>query len=495
MPSRRRSAGAVLLTGFAVLAACGNTIPVVPAGASAAPSASASSGGIDVTPYPLPSVDLGGDVEAGSITRHLQALDAIAREHDGIRTVGTPGYEASVEYIVGELQAIGFEVSTPRFEVATFAEQPGGTITVMDGGPTYEAGDETHAMIYSADGDVTAQVETVGFPDSPGGQREMGCYENDWREFTAGRIALTPPGPCLRRNTVEHAQQAGAVALVVANYGWEQGEALRPTLLSPDGIDIPVISAIGEVGAGLQEAAEEGTEVHIQVDTDIGGTLVSNVIAQHGSGGPVVMLGAHLDSVLDGPGINDNGSGVAAVLEIAHLLADAGHPGTIRVGFWAGEEFGLLGSRDYVTGLSPTDLDAMAAYINLDMLGSVNAVPMVYQNSDAPNGSHEITEFLLAWLQADGIAAEPENLSSGSDHHFFAQAGVPIGGIFSGASEVKSQDQAATNGGQADEAMDPCYHLSCDTIQNVNAEQVASYAQAAAAASMALLGGRITTGR
>jgi aminopeptidase Y len=432
-------------------------------------------------------------VSAAAVSRHLAALQGIAEEHDGIRAAGTDGYEASVEYVAGELQAIGFAVTTPQFEVPIFRELPGGSLAVMDGGPTFEAGDDIHAMIFSADGDLTAEVATVGFPDSEGGEGDQGCSPEEWEEFPSGRIALAPPGPCFRRDMVEHAQDAGAVALVVANDNWETGEALRPTLLSPDGIDIPAISAIGEVGDALSDAADEGTEVRIRVDTETGDVGLRNVVAEHGSGQPVVVIGAHLDSVLDGPGINDNGSGSAAVLEIAHLLADADHPGTLRVGFWAAEEFGLHGSRGYVTSLSPEEVGAITAYLNLDMLGSVNAVPMVYANSGAPAGSSAITDFLLAWLQADGVAAEPEDLGTGSDHFFFTQAGIPIGGIFSGASEPKTAAQASSAGGVAGEPMDPCYHLPCDTVDNVDTEQVATYAQAAAAAAMALLGGQLST--
>ena len=487
------SLGAALLSGLLVLAGCG----ITPPSASSAPStgASVAPSGIAATPYPLPSLDLGGEVAAAAISRHLEALDAIALEHEGIRAAGTPGYDASVDYVAAELAAIGFDVSTPQFGIPTFAEVPGGALTVLDGGPSFEAGDDIHAMIYSAGGDLTAEVATVGFSDSAGGEGDRGCSEEEWAEFPEGRIALTPPGPCLRRDTVQHAQDAGAVALVMANENWEPGEALRPTLLSPDGIDIPTISATDEVGDALEAAADDGTEVHIRVETDIGEASLRDVVAEHGSGEPVVMLGAHLDSVLDGPGINDNASGVAAVLEIAHLLADAGHPGTVRVGLWAAEEFGLHGSRGYVTSLPQPELDAIAAYLNLDMLGSINGVPMVYANFGAPEGSSAITAFLLAWLQADGVAAEPEDLGSGSDHFFFAQAGVPIGGIFSGASEEKSAEQAAANGGRAEEPMDPCYHLACDTIDNVNPEQTATYAQALAAAVMAMLQGQLTVGQ
>jgi Zn-dependent M28 family amino/carboxypeptidase len=492
-PGRLR-AGATLLSLAWILTACGSVAPSTGASASAgsssssaAPSAPAASG--DATPFPLPSLDLGGEIAPEAVTRHLEALAQIASDNGGIRTSGTPGYDASVEYVAGELRAIGWVVETPEFRLPTFHELPGAWLEVLDGGLTFTAGDDLHAMIFSADGDVTAEVATVGFEDSAGGRGDRGCAAADWDEFPAGHIALTPPGPCLRRDTVEHAQEAGAVGLVVANPAWEPGEALRPTLLSPDGIEIPVISAIGEVGDALEDAADDGTEVRISVDTEVGTATARNVVAQHGQDGPVVMIGAHLDSVLDGPGINDNGSGVAAVLEIAHLLADAGHPGRIRVAFWAGEEFGLYGSRAYAA--NGDGLGDVAAYLNLDMLGSVNGVPMVYRNAGSPRGSEAIADFLVAWLRAAGVPAETEDLGTGSDHYFFAEAGVPIGGIFSGATEEISAEQAEANGGTAGEPMDPCYHLSCDTIENVDAQRVAAYAQAAAAAAMLLAAGEL----
>ncbi|HEX6127646.1 MAG TPA: M20/M25/M40 family metallo-hydrolase [Candidatus Limnocylindria bacterium] len=487
-PGRLR-AGAMLLALVWTLAACGSVAPSATSAPSApsTPAASAPVASDGATPFPLPSIDLGGEIAPEAVTRHLEALARIASDNGGIRTSGTPGYEASVEYVAGELRAIGWVVETPEFRLPTFRELPGATLQVV-GGPTFTAGDDLHAMIYSADGEVTAEVATVGFEDSAGGRGDQGCDADDWDEFPAGSIALTPPGPCLRRDTVEHAQEAGAVGLVVANPAWEAGEALRPTLLFPDGIGIPVISAIGEVGEALEDVADDGTEVRISVDTEIGTATVRNVVAQHGGDGPVVMLGAHLDSVLDGPGLNDNGSGVAAVLEIAHLLADAGHPGTIRVALWAGEEFGLHGSRAYATG---GNLGDVAAYLNLDMLGSVNGVPMVYRNSGSPQGSQAISDFLIAWLRQAGVPAEPEDLGTGSDHYFFAEAGIPIGGIFSGATEEVSEEQAAATGGSQGDPMDPCYHRSCDTVGNVDAERVAVYAQAAAAAAALLAGGEL----
>jgi hypothetical protein len=392
------------------------------------------------------------------------------------------------------MQSLGYRVETPSFEMATFRELPGGTVSVLDGGPTFASGDDFHAMIYSASGDVSAPVATVGFPGSSGGAGEQGCSASDWAEFPAGAIALTPAGPCFRRDEVEHAVDAGAVALVVAYPEWQPGEARRPTLLYPDGMEIPVLSAIDEVGDALLEAADAGTEVRISVDTQIGSATVRNVIAEVGDGDPVVMLGGHLDSVHDGPGIDDNGSGVAALLEIARLVGEAEPAATVRFAFWAGEEFGLLGSRDYVNALSAEQRAEITAYLNLDMLGSVNGVPIVYRDSVAASGSSLISDFLLGWLEADGIGAEAHDEGSGSDHYFFEEAGIRTGGLFSGASELKTRAQATEFGGEQGEPMDPCYHLACDTVANVDTDLVATLADAALAAALLLADGGLAPG-
>ncbi len=203
------------------------------------------------------------------------------------------------------------------------------------------------------------------------------------------------------------------------------------------------------------------------------------------------MMGAHLDSVHDGPGINDNGSGTAAVLEIARLLAGSEHPATLRFALWAGEELGLYGSGSYVQGLNSSERRAIAAYLNLDMLGSPNGVPFVYRDAAAAPGSKAIGDFLAGWLEANGNGAEFEDLGGGSDHYFFEQAGIPTGGIFSGATEVKTSAQASAYGGRADEPMDACYHLACDTPDNVDVERAVLYATDAASAMLLLARGEL----
>jgi hypothetical protein len=459
-----------------VLAACGGVFPAP--SASGPPSTSRASHTPSGPPTPLPSIELPGQFSSQNITATLQALEQVATDHGGVRTAGTAGYDASVDYVVGQLESFAYQVQTPSFTMATYRELPGSTVSVLDGGPTFSAPDDFRAMIYSADGDLTATVARVGFDD--GGSQ--GCNAADWRDFPEGSIALTPAGPCFRRDEVLLAEDAGAVALVVSYPDYGAGEARRPTLIQPGGIDIPVLSAIGALGDALSEASDAGAWVRIGLRTEIGSATVRNVIAETGTGGRVAMVGGHLDSVHDGPGINDNGSGVAAVLEIARIVAQGAPAGRYRFGFWAGEEFGLLGSRDYMLGLSQAERQAIAAYLNLDMIGSPNGVAFVYRDQRAAAASASISDYLMAWLRQNGPGAEPEDLGGSSDHYFFADAGIPTGGIFSGATERKTAEQAATYGGTARQMMDACYHLACDTAANVDVERTVLYAQAAARA-------------
>ena len=461
-------AGAVL-----VLAACGPSPSVTPS----APASPGSSAFVASTP-----------ISAAAVGAHLEALQTIADANGGVRTSGTPGYDASVDYVAQRLRDLGYAVETPDFEMATFTELPGARIQVGAGGPVFEAGRDFHAMIYSAGADLTATVAEVGFDEAGRG----GCAAADWTDLPDDVIAVVPPGPCFRRQVVLNAVEAGALAVIVGYPQWPAGEVRRPTLLDPDGMSIPAISASAELGEALRTAAASGAQVHVSLDTEIGRATVRNVIAEsHAIAQQVVMLGGHLDSVHDGPGINDNGSGTAALLEVARLMADE-HPGArIRLAFWGGEEFGLFGSQAYVDALTPEQRGEIGAYLNFDMLGSPNAVPFVYDQADAASGSAEITDYLVAYLESVGIGAERTDPGGGSDHAHFAEAGIPTGGIFSGASELKSSLQAEAFGGSADEPMDACYHLACDTVANVDVELVATFADAAVALTLAIATGEL----
>ena len=201
----------------------------------------------------------------------------------------------------------------------------------------------------------------------------------------------------------------------------------------------------------------------------------SLVVEIAGAGDGVLMLGSHLDSVPAGPGINDDGSGVAALLVLAtELHGRAPAVRTLRFAFWGAEEGGPFGSAGYVAGLSPEQRAEIVAYLNFDMLGSPNAVPFVYDEDGAAAGSSDVTSFFGSVADRLGIAWEPIDLEGDSDHGPFARAGIPTGGLFSGGIEPVTDAQAARTGAVAGEPADPCSHRACDTIDNVDLDTLTS---------------------
>jgi Zn-dependent M28 family amino/carboxypeptidase len=209
------------------------------------------------------------------------------------------------------------------------------------------------------------------------------------------------------------------------------------------------------------------------------------------------MVGAHLDSVPAGPGIDDDGSGVAVVLQLADALArEVIVPrNRIRFAFWGAEELGMLGSQHYVEGLSAEDRANISVYLNFDMLASPNYVRFVFDGDGSavgnpgPPGSAAVERTFSEYLTSQGLAFEPTELDGRSDYGPFASAGVPVGGLFSGADGLKTQDQAVRYGGTAGKPFDGCYHQACDTIDNINDDVLEQLGGAAADATLRMLMG------
>ncbi|MFK4100918.1 M28 family metallopeptidase [Streptomyces sp. NPDC019531] len=179
----------------------------------------------------------------------------------------------------------------------------------------------------------------------------------------------------------------------------------------------------------------------------------------------VVMSGSHLDSVTAGAGINDNGSGSAAVLETALAVSRAGYQPTkhLRFAWWGAEELGMVGSRYYVNSLSTANRSRISGYLNFDMIGSPNPGYFVYDDDPA------IEKTFKEYYAGLGVPTEIETEGDGrSDHAPFKNVGVPVGGLFSGADYVKTAAQAAKWGGTAGLAFDRCYHSACDTTANID---------------------------
>ena len=204
-----------------------------------------------------------------------------------------------------------------------------------------------------------------------------------------------------------------------------------------------------------------------------------NILADtEGSAESTVVVGGHLDSVRNGPGINDNASGVAAMLEIAAWLKDNGITpvNRVRFAFWGAEEDGLYGSQHYVDELSRTEKEQTAANLNVDMLASPNGVRSVHDSDGSdfkpagPAGSGPIEDVFFRFFDENSLQAETTPFDGGSDYEPFLQAGIPVGGLFSGDVKSKTRAQVQAYGGAAGKDLDSCYHRACDTISNTNAD-------------------------
>jgi aminopeptidase S len=222
-----------------------------------------------------------------------------------------------------------------------------------------------------------------------------------------------------------------------------------------------------------------------------GARTTRSVIAQTTTGrtDEVVLSGAHLDSVPEGPGINDDGSGVAANLEIAlRLGAAAPVNNAVRFIWFGAEEEGLIGSQQYVQGLSADRRRDIALMLNSDMIASPNAGYFVYDGEGEPEGSNEIETILTDYFASISVETEETSVGGRSDHAAFSQVGIPVGGTFTGAEETMSEEQAAKWGGTAGEAFDRCYHSACDKLDNINATALDRNADAIAHALWTLVG-------
>ena len=208
-----------------------------------------------------------------------------------------------------------------------------------------------------------------------------------------------------------------------------------------------------------------------------------NIIADlHGvNDDNIVMAGAHLDSVPAGPGINDNGSGSAALLEIGQQLAHHVPQNTIRLAWWGGEELGLLGSTAWVGQQDQASLDRIALYMNFDMIASPNFIYMVYDANESthpapvevPEGSTDIERTLEQYLTLANVPYDDTEFSGRSDYQAFIENDIPSSGLFTGAEEPKTAEQQAIWGGVAGAQLDPCYHAECDTIDNIDDDALA----------------------
>ncbi len=408
-------------------------------------------------------------VTLAGVRQHQLAFQQIADANGGNRFSGLPGHDASVQYVIGKLEGAGYDVSVQEFPYTVFEERSPAAIEQVSPNPhVYVYGTDFRIINFSGSGNVTAPLMPVDIAGSGAGS---GCEADDFAGFPAGDIALVRRGGCTFRQKTDNATAAGAVAVLVYNNvpGVINGRLNPPETLAA----IPSLGLTDALGQQLLDSP--GAIVRVRTDTVAYSFNTRNVFAETPDGDPgnVVMVGAHLDSVRAGPGINDNGSGSAAILETALQMSKVKPSNKVRFAWWGAEESGLVGSTYYVTHLTQAELDRIALYLNFDMIGSPNFVRFVYDGDNStgagttgPPGSDVIEERFIGYFQSVGLATEPTPFNGRSDYGPFILAGVPSGGLFTGAEGIKTADQAAVYGGTAGAPYDPCYHAPCDTYAN-----------------------------
>ncbi len=445
-------------------------------------------------------------VTLDGILEHERALQDIAIANDGTRAATFPGYDASVEYVSNRLRRAGYKVTLDEFNFARWEKNGPSTLERTSPSPNLWLEDTDYIVSqFSASGDVTQPVfvagNTVVPPPGGAGTSTSGCDPADFDGMPPGAIALMERGTCPFVQKYTNAQDEGAGAALIFNDGFEGREA--PLFITaPQGMEIPAAMISNDVGEEIYDQAQDGpVTLHIFVDATTTPIPQYNVIADstRGDRDRTVVIGAHLDSVEAGPGINDNGSGSSTVLEIAEQVAKlrGERPrNRLRFAFWGAEEAGLVGSTAYVQELVDNGkISEIEANLNFDMVGSPNFVRFVYDGdvSDtapppggAPQGSGQIEGLFNRYFDSQGLPHDPTAFDGRSDYGAFIANGVAAGGLFTGAEGIKTERQEALYGGVAGLAFDPCYHQACDTFFNLSYTALDEMSDAAAHAAWTL---------
>ncbi|MGW0749294.1 M28 family metallopeptidase [Streptomyces sp. NPDC002587] len=464
MPSRRIAAAT------AALAAAALVSPLLlagPAGATGSPQSDAARG--DALARKLVK-----DATGKGAYNHLKVFQSIADYNNGTRVAGSKGHEQSAKYVEAVMRAAGYQVTRNEFDFV-FVETVAEKLTV-NGPNAHDV--PIHLMTYTAstpEGGVTAQV-AVAPVDADG---TNGCEPGDFAAgaFT-GKIALVKRGGCTFATKQANAAAAGAVGAVIYN---NTAGALNGTLGAADAGRVPtggITQADGEKLAA--DAAAGPVEVTLDLRQFRENRKTYNVVAETrgGDADNTVFLGAHLDSVAAGPGINDNGSGSAGILQVAQRLASSQTKikNKVKFAWWSAEEYGLLGSEAYVAGLTDAQKKQIKLYLNFDMIASPNSAYFVYDGDDSdgvgagpgPEGSAQLEKGINDFLDSKKIPHAGTDFSGRSDYGPFIEVGIPSGGTFTGAEGIKTPEEAAKFGGQAGVAYDVNYHAKGDDITNID---------------------------
>jgi Zn-dependent M28 family amino/carboxypeptidase len=445
-------------------------------------------------------------VTRAEILRYEQRLNAIGLANENNRLTASQGNFESVQYVISELRKIGYSPTLLPYANAVapnaWSERTAPVLerTLPDGGTkTYvnnlnNTGDFAQ-MTWGHTGDLTAQVIPVDRitipPVGTADGTRAGCRMADFPAAVRDNIALVQRGNCSFLEKAINARAAGAKAIFIFN----EGQTNRTSPGTQSGTTFSRV--VGQTYPGLMAATlsynagkefydlyQAGTPatVHFKTDNNITQRIDYDILAETPQGDPnrVLQVGAHIDGVAAGPGINDDGSGTAMNLTIAHQILKLGInlKYKIRFGWFSGEEQGLYGSTFAVNQLNTLQTAQTLAMLDYDMIASTNFLPFVYTdcnraavpntcpppNTEGVLGGHHI-DYLKQKLNMDSV---PYVFDNRSDYAQWRTRGVPATGLYTGAEGIKTAAQATAYGGQAGIQADPCYHEWCDTVFNLD---------------------------
>lgn len=377
------------------------------------------------------------------------------------RVFGGRAHEDTLKYICDELDSTGF-YDVYRQKQTHKSPEISPNVTVN--GAVIEVG----SMRYSPSGTVNASLTLVS---------NKGCQASDYPPQTTGTIAVIPRGRCSFREKVLLATSSGAAAAIIYN---DASNALSGTLGVPSSSYhyIPTVGISERSGKELVDLLRGDSSIAAQLEVNVRwqNRTTYNIVAQTKRGDPnnIVAVGAHTDSVNAGTGLDDNGSGTIGILNVAKALNRSHVHNTVRFLFWTAEEVGLLGSSFYLDHLNTSELAKIRMYLNFDMIASPNYGLFTHDGDGStfgqpgPPGSGQIEWTFQQFFDLHRIPLRPIPFSGRSDYAPFMRAGIPVGGLETGAEGMKSEEEAMLFGGQAGIPYDVNYHAAADSMSNLN---------------------------
>ncbi|KAI1193718.1 peptidase family M28 [Nemania serpens] len=417
---------------------------------------------------PLVDTDLlQARISTDSLLKHAKALYDIAASSEEeyghpTRVIGSEGHRRTLEYVASEIDRLGdyYQYSTQAFPAVmgqvfqsrlVLGHSVPESATPMSLTPPTSGKEPVYGDLVLVDGD--------------------GCHASDYPDEVSGKVAFIMRGTCSFGTKSELAGRAGAIAAVVFN---SHADGLSGTLGAPSIYHVATFGLSGKDAKPIVEQLKAGKAVDsiAFIDSVVNTINTTNIIIQTVGGDPenCVMLGAHSDSVGEGPGINDDGSGSLTLLEVAIHLTNFSVKNCVRFAWWAGEEEGLLGSDYYVATLPEEENQKIRLFMDYDMMGSPNFAYQIYNATNAvnPSGSEQLRDLYIDWYESKGLNYTFIPFDGRSDYDAFIRNGIPGGGIATGAEGIKTKEEESMFGGKAGEWYDPCYHQLCDDVENVN---------------------------